>query len=393
MEEEELEKIKNDYIKRKKELEQIAVQHLNMLNVLPGVHAFKYRVKNEERLIEKIRRKINEGKNITFDNYLKKITDLIGIRILHIFKDEWKEIDNYIRKTYTLKEKPKAYIRAGDSKNGIQNYGFKTEEHKFGYRSLHYLIKTKPNKNEYIIEIQVRTIFEEAWGEIDHSIRYPNISDYEILNEYSLILNRLAGLGDEMGLNIKNIKLTMDINKKEIEKKDAKILKSIEERDIIIKHLLEKVNISNEEIQKYRKKLKVTENTIKEEQEKISNIKNNLVKPYYLAKDIISQIDKSKITIDPHDWDRPLRIAARHLSIQPIIKDVKLFFIDPFSVVILELIFYDGEYYISSSNSSLNKLVRDCIINLESIDVKYLDIAVPYYVYRNKPFVYAFPHT
>ena len=48
------------------------------------------------------------------------------------------------------------------------------------------------------LEVQVRTLFEEGWGEIDHHILYPYKKQNPMLTEFSELLNRLAGMGDEM---------------------------------------------------------------------------------------------------------------------------------------------------------------------------------------------------
>lgn len=48
------------------------------------------------------------------------------------------------------------------------------------------------------LEVQVRTLFEEGWGEIDHHILYPYKKQNPMLAEFSELLNRLAGMGDEM---------------------------------------------------------------------------------------------------------------------------------------------------------------------------------------------------
>jgi hypothetical protein len=53
------------------------------------------------------------------------------------------------------------------------------------------------------VELQVRTIFEEGWSEIDHRIRYPRQSDNPYLANFLAIFNRLAGSADEMGTFIK----------------------------------------------------------------------------------------------------------------------------------------------------------------------------------------------
>ena len=62
------------------------------------------------------------------------------------------------------------------------------------YRSVHYILKYRG----MYLEVQVRTLFEEGWGEIDHHILYPYKKQNPMLTEFSELLNRLAGMGDEM---------------------------------------------------------------------------------------------------------------------------------------------------------------------------------------------------
>ena len=71
--------------------------------------------------------------------------------------------------------------------------------HKSGYRSVHYLIKVESEKTPTIVELQVRTLFEEGWSEIDHLVRYPHGVNHPVLSHQLGLLNRLAGSADEMG--------------------------------------------------------------------------------------------------------------------------------------------------------------------------------------------------
>src|SRR5438876_274426 len=105
-----------------------------------------------------------------------------------------------------LHETPIAYIRKGDAGAVIDAQkaaGCRVEEHRWGYRSVHYLIRSRPAKVARITELQVRTLFEEGWSEIDHQVRYPRASDNPLLGELTVIFNRLAGFADEMGSFIK----------------------------------------------------------------------------------------------------------------------------------------------------------------------------------------------
>ena len=59
---------------------------------------------------------------------------------------------------------------------------------------MHYLVGIDITKTLNIsVEIQVRTVFEEAWSEIDHIMRYPYDVDNPIITEYLGIFNRIVG--------------------------------------------------------------------------------------------------------------------------------------------------------------------------------------------------------
>lgn len=171
-----------------------------------GVHSVRWRIKDVDHLLEKIIRKSADGidkyKNINCENYFKIVTDLVGVRALHLFKSDCFVIDDHLKRTWDFIEKPTAYVRSGDPDSLNEQFeekGFEVKSHPFGYRSIHYICSTKPLKRDVIVEIQVRTIFEEGWSEIDHRIRYPNFSDNKLVAYFLTIFNRLAGSADEMG--------------------------------------------------------------------------------------------------------------------------------------------------------------------------------------------------
>jgi GTP pyrophosphokinase len=199
----ELTRIFEDYVSYQPSLEPVARYVTDCLRQVAAVHSIKIRLKDPEHVIEKIiRRKMEDPSlDICVANYKDTITDLIGIRALHLFKEDWTQIHDFITSTWELSEKPVANIRRGDAESFIDEFrakGCEIMEHTFGYRSVHYLVKSQPTKDLHIVEIQVRTIFEEAWSEIDHRLRYPHDTNYPLLNQYLFIFNRLAGSADEM---------------------------------------------------------------------------------------------------------------------------------------------------------------------------------------------------
>lgn len=191
-----------------------------------GIHSYRYRTKDPGHLLEKVIRKRKENpdkfRHLDHTNFHKYMTDLIGIRVFFLYREDWIHFHRYITTRfenkpeqyivdrlndfdedpthYYLAEKPKVYKRAGDSKIYDEN---EIQIIRGGiYRSLHYIIKYKG----YYVEIQGRTLFEEGWSEIDHDIVYPYYKDDEMLNDYSKLLNRLSGLADEMSSYFRKIK-------------------------------------------------------------------------------------------------------------------------------------------------------------------------------------------
>lgn len=224
----ELEKIYDDYVELVPSLEKLADEFIFKLIDRNAVHSVRRRVKKPTHLIEKIIRKGRKyvERNISVDNYTTIVTDLIGVRILHLFKDDWIDIHNEILKNWTVAETPQINVRPGDYNMEALEEAMKTlhceviiREH--GYRSVHYLVQTKSDKKDKLfVEMQVRTVFEEAWSEIDHIIRYPYDIDNPILNDYLSIFNRIVGSADEMGTFIKNLKPTVTENIEDYEERE-----------------------------------------------------------------------------------------------------------------------------------------------------------------------------
>lgn len=221
--------IYQDFMNRRTCLEPTANYISECLRKVDKVHSTRYRLKDPEHLIEKIiRKKVkNPVLDITPDNYCDIITDLIGVKVLHLFKEDWESIHDYIIETWDLVEQPKAHIREGDATSTFEEKSCQIVKHPFGYRSVHYLLSLKPSKNLMVAELQVRTIFEEAWSEIDHQIRYPYQIDNPILGNYLEMFNRLAGSADEMGSFIKlldsEIRRTTQKQRNELVEKDRLI--------------------------------------------------------------------------------------------------------------------------------------------------------------------------
>ncbi len=212
----ELSAIAQHHVSRRYELETTAHYIASRLRAHPNVHSVKSRVKNPSHLIEKIiRKRLTEPTRLlTRRTYTREISDLIGIRVLHLFKGDWLPIHAFITGSWDLAEKPTANVRKGDSDALIEDFikaGCAINAHSMGYRSVHYLVKSQPSRRLHIAELQVRTIFEEGWSEIDHRIRYPYNLENPVLNEFLAVFNSLAGSADEMGTFIQTLKEQLEL--------------------------------------------------------------------------------------------------------------------------------------------------------------------------------------
>lgn len=235
-----LDKIYADFNKFKDSYETQANFIANTLRTHEKIHSVKARVKDGERLIEKIIRKTPDRKEkygsdfqFTVDNYKNEINDLIGIRAIHIFKDDWEDIHNFILRTWKVIEIT-ANVREGDDTKRFEELDIQIKSRKSGYRSVHYLIEFFPTNQQVIAEIQVRTIFEEGYGEIDHQLRYSHSEIPEVLELNLLLFNRIAGSSDEMASLIN----LLNKNWAEMEEKYENI---IEQKNNQIKELIDMI--------------------------------------------------------------------------------------------------------------------------------------------------------
>lgn len=178
-------------------------QHPDLIK--PGaevVHSYKARIKDREHLREKIRRKIAEGKDITAENLFTEVTDLAGVRIMHLFQERFAYIDAVIRKRilggdWVLGEKARAYTWDPEAAEFFSKFDLNVMQKPTSYTSVHYLIRPRAD-SPICCEVQVRTLFEEIWGEVDHQINYPIPSEDLACKEQIKVLSKIVGAGSRL---------------------------------------------------------------------------------------------------------------------------------------------------------------------------------------------------
>lgn len=168
----------------------------------PAVHSYKSRLKDRGHLRAKIIRKASDADPINSENLFERITDLAGVRILHLFQGEFCDIDAVIRRKiadgdWVLSERAKAYTWDPDSAVFFGNFDLDVSHKPTSYTSVHYLVRPRAD-SPICCELQVRTLFEEIWGEVDHRINYPSQSKSVACREQIAVLSKLIGAGSRL---------------------------------------------------------------------------------------------------------------------------------------------------------------------------------------------------
>lgn len=169
----------------------------------PPVYTVKKRIKSEASIKSKIARKKRKNIILTTENIFHEITDLCGIRILHLNLKQFEIIHNFIlqqvkNKDWAFVEKPKAFYWDPDLADYYKKLNLLVEHRETLYTSVHYIIK--PNKKDSYVscEIQVRSLIEEVWGEVDHHLNYPIKTTNIHCKEQLRVLSKLVGAGSRL---------------------------------------------------------------------------------------------------------------------------------------------------------------------------------------------------
>ena len=192
-----------EYCGRRQIYEDTARYLAEIMNREKYIHSIKYRIKDGEHLIEKIIRKSMKDPVFlaSYKDYKRTVKDLIGMRALHLFKEHWLDVHRFLENNWDFYTTPRANYKKGDPEDLLRMYeaaGCELNEHKHGYRSIHYHLLVKPGRHEMVAEVQVRTLFEEAWSEIDHYVRYKTNKDSDQAEPYLGILNNITSNADAL---------------------------------------------------------------------------------------------------------------------------------------------------------------------------------------------------
>ncbi|MDE7351834.1 MAG: hypothetical protein K2O06_02100 [Acetatifactor sp.] len=224
--------IYDDYSSWRNECEKQRAALWEIIQTFQGVHLHTSRIKTLESLIDKVIRKRHEWlgddnskyAQINVENYKNIITDLAGLRIIINYRGHWQDIHDNLLKLFPIlpnviyekdkllshiperniqAELPKVYYAEGDDIEQYTIRGLIPNRHKMNYRSIHYTLSFQG----IYIEIQVRTIYDEAWSDCDHNYVYKKDENksHTALQQLSGILSKLTNLSNDIGEQMKDI--------------------------------------------------------------------------------------------------------------------------------------------------------------------------------------------
>jgi len=183
-------------------LKQVSDAILGSPKLLAHVHSTKGRLKEPDHLEEKLFRKLAEAKGkkrpftISQKNLFYKINDLAGFRILHLHTEQIVSINRELLAVFDeyrfpLFEKPKARTWDDETREFFRCSGIQPIKSPTMYTSVHYVVQSN-SSTRATCEIQVRTLAEELWGEVDHTMNYPHKSSVLSCREQIKVLARVT---------------------------------------------------------------------------------------------------------------------------------------------------------------------------------------------------------
>jgi len=134
-------------------------EEFDVLYAISPIHHIESRIKTEQSIVEKLRRK---GYELTAQSAQKNINDIGGIRV----------VCNYIDDVYRVEE---MILRQSDLEL-VKRQDYIAKPNYNGYRSLHLDMRVPvflSDRTEYVlVEIQIRSVAMDFWASLEHDLRY-----------------------------------------------------------------------------------------------------------------------------------------------------------------------------------------------------------------------------
>ncbi len=126
---------------------------------------------------------VEEGR---YNDPLSQVTDLAGVRVIVYYPSDVDKVANLVEENFLV------------DRANTEDKRKPTDPTHFGYASLHYVVQLTPDRVKLVdyrdyeglkCEIQIRTVLQHAWAEIEHDTAYKSTVDipFELRRNFASI--------------------------------------------------------------------------------------------------------------------------------------------------------------------------------------------------------------
>jgi putative GTP pyrophosphokinase len=222
-------------------LQSIYQQVWNVLKEYKSLPTIKYRVKRFDNYFNKLIKLSRHNR----ESDTPAITDFLALRIICPFLEDLEIIEDLIKTNFNVIE--------------LDRKGLRHSIGEFGYDSVHFLIKIDSGSRKHelpftsdVCEVQLRTILQEAWAEVEHELIYKS----DITLPIESIRRKLAAINATLTLSDLIFQEIRD-SQKEIREHDRKRRQSLEvklastpniDKELEVSHVMGKSPVISNEI-------------------------------------------------------------------------------------------------------------------------------------------------
>lgn len=168
------------------------------------VQRFEIRIKRPESVVDKIFRKAAEYPDGLVSQSFKKMNDTIGARLVIYFLSQFRLVHDEIRSSDLVElsgSPPIAYL-SEDLFKRLALEGVERRDKESGYSSVHYQLRLRESKvlpaERPWIELQVRTLTEDVWAQIEHNLGYKpdKRTSFSVKRQFQILGKQLNSLDE-----------------------------------------------------------------------------------------------------------------------------------------------------------------------------------------------------
>lgn len=158
-------KLHEEYLKYKPHFDILLsrlVEHIQ--SIFQGKN-YSFSLKNRVKSFESYYRKVQKYNVKSVEGEIPVLTDILAIRVMCSFMSDLKPVKSIILENFECCD--------------IEDKGINLNYREFGYNSIHLLLHIPEEfkvglilPKGLVLEIQVRTILQDAWAEIEHDLVY-----------------------------------------------------------------------------------------------------------------------------------------------------------------------------------------------------------------------------